>query len=237
MDELASAAVAPIRSGMVVGLGTGRAAARGVRALAARRSAEALDLQCVATSDSTAELARGLGLTVVPLDGVAEIDYLFDGADEVDPALRMIKGGGGAMTRERIAAAAARSTVFMLDASKLSTRLGDRRLLPVEVLPVAWASARQRLAQLGLVPTLRIAGEDHPAEPFITDNGGVILDCVLPAGVVDGPHGRAGSGDGLDSLAARLDAMPGVVDHGLFLREARAVLIEHPDGRIEPRAR
>ncbi|MFG0252949.1 MAG: ribose-5-phosphate isomerase A, partial [Phycisphaerales bacterium JB038] len=118
-DPLAKAAIAEIESGMMVGLGTGRAASRCIRALAAR----GLDVKCVATSVRSAELAASLGLRVEPFEGVRHVDFLFDGADEVDPNLAMIKGAGGAMTREKMVARAAKRRVYVVDASKLVTRL------------------------------------------------------------------------------------------------------------------
>ena len=226
-DALARAAIEPIQSGTVVGLGTGRAAARGIRALAARREAETLRLTCVATSEASAALAASLGLRVVALDAVDRVDYLFDGADEIDPQGRMIKGGGGAMTRERLVAAAAMASggrrVFIADRSKLVDRLGATRRLPVEVLAVAVELVRRELASVGLRDAvLRV---DAAGQPVITDNGGRLLDVRLEEALT------------LEELAARLDAMPGVVDHGLFLREAEEIVIEDGLGGLERRRR
>jgi ribose 5-phosphate isomerase A len=219
MDALAQAAIAPIRSGMVVGLGTGRAAARCVRALGDRARAERLDITCVVTSKATEALARELGLRVVSLNSVDHVDYLFDGADEVDPQLRMIKGGGGAMTRERIVAhaciASGGRTTFVIDDTKLVPRLGHARLLPVEVLPDARELVSRELRRMGLTSTQRAA--------ITTDNGGEVLDATLPAG------------SDLESLAAQLKALPGMIDHGLFLIECHRLLVEDAGGHVSER--
>lgn len=230
-DPLAQAAVREIRSGTVVGLGTGRAAARAVRALAERRRRENLSLVCVATSRATEELAASEGLLITPFASAPRVDYLFDGADEVDPSLHMLKGGGGAMTRERMVAAAAMHPgavrVNLIDSSKLVPRLGTRMPLPIELSPFARASVIDRLGALGLeghVRQRRDGGGD-----LVTDNGNLILDAALPE-----PLATAAA---IRELAARLDATPGVIDHGLFLDEAQALLVEYPDGRVERVAR
>ncbi len=215
-DTLAAAAVAPVRSGMVVGLGTGRAAARGIRSLADRVNAESLSITCIATSLASTQLASSLGLTVTPLAEASHVDYLFDGADEVDPAIRMIKGRGGAMTRERIVAAMADRRVYLIDDSKLVTRLGERAPLPVEVIPEAVGEVRAALARLGLNEApLRAAADGSAAR---TDNGNAIMDVPLPPTIDP------------DVLGPALDHVPGVVDHGLFLTEADEVIVESAAG-------
>ena len=209
---------------MIVGLGTGRAAARGVRALAERAKAEKLAITCVATSVATADLAKSLGLNVVEFAGVSKVDYLFDGADEVDPKLRMLKGGGGAMTRERIVAAAAVATggvrVNMIDEAKVVPWLGSRMPLPVEVIPMALALVRRQLEDMGLNGVVRKAKDG--AGNYCTDNGNLILDLKLTAELTQG--GEA------DVLARDLDEMAGIVDHGLFVTEAQTVLVEGAGG-------
>lgn len=225
MDALAQAAVAPVVSGMLVGLGTGRAAARGVSALAYRVATEGLKVACVATSKATEHLAGQLGLRLVDASTVASVDYLFDGADEVDPRCRMIKGGGGAMTRERIIAGmCASARVYMIDEGKLSPRLGHRARLPIEVLPLARQLAALRLEEIGLEGAYRL--EPGQREEFITDNGGLVLDAPLPEALW-------ASDQALTTLAERIRAVPGVIDHGLFLGECQRLLVEHKDGRIE----
>lgn len=235
MDELAHAAIAPIERAMVIGLGTGRAASRCIRALAERARSEELDLTCVATSTASAQLASELGLTVVDFADIARVDYLFDGADEVAPDGSMIKGGGGAMTRERLVASAVvqdddRPTrIYCIDHSKLSPALGTRFKLPIEILPMARGIVTATLADLGLPTELRNATDQ--SGPFITDNGNLILDASLNLATLE-------EDDEMDvqTLAGVLDSLPGVVDHGLFLDEADLILIETPTGiqRLEP---
>jgi ribose 5-phosphate isomerase A len=221
-DALAAEAVKDIVTGMRVGLGTGRAATRAIRALAARASAERLDLQCVATSQASEDLARQLGLRVGSLQQIERLDYLFDGADEVDAALRMIKGRGGAMTREKIVAHAATRRVYLIQTTKLVRRLGEAAPLPIEPMAFAIAAIRHELGALGLAGPLRSKADGTPYE---TDNGNPVIDAALPA-----------SAD-LIQLGATLDGMPGVIGHGLFLTEADLVLVEDEAGRVSQRTR
>ncbi|MBL0871525.1 MAG: ribose 5-phosphate isomerase A [Phycisphaerales bacterium] len=240
-DALANAAVALIKPRSIVGLGTGRAAARAVRTLALRNQRENLDLTCVSTSNATELLARSLNLRVVPLNDVSRIDLLFDGADEVDPALHMIKGGGAAMTRERIVAHACLqsggSTIYLIDDSKLSNHLGEKRLLPIEIIPLARVSVLRDLAQLGLVPSpnhpdpLRrtqssLGSAPNPlAEPTITDNAGHVLDLPIPANIARSPAA-------LKNLAQTIRQIPGIIDHGLFITECQTLATEDPTGKV-----
>jgi ribose 5-phosphate isomerase A len=224
-DELALAAVSGIHSGMTVGLGTGRAATRAIEALAERVASESLQLRCVATSEASAKLAREHGLNVQAMDAVACVDYLMDGADEVDPALRMIKGRGGAMTREKIVAQAATQRVYLVQSTKLVARLGEHAPLPIEVLRFGLAATRRALATWGLEGPLRAWETKAEVREYQTDNGNPVIDAVLPLGL------------DLSLLAARLDAIPGVVGHGLFLTEADIVLIEDEVGAVSRRVR
>lgn len=187
----------------VVGLGSGRAAARFVRALAASGQRPA----CVATSEATAALALSLGLRVVAPEPV---DVVFDGADEVDPGLALIKGYGGALLREKVVASAARRVVILVGEDKLVTELGARGRLPIEVVPFAVPLVARALASLA--PTLRLHGE-HGARPFVTDNGNHILDCVPEPPLTP-------------ALDRELCALPGVVTTGLFFGLASTVLVE-----------
>jgi ribose 5-phosphate isomerase A len=221
-DFLAVAAVEPIVSGMTVGLGTGRAATRGIRALAERARAERLELLCVATSEASTRLAASLGLRVEPLQSVGRVDYLFDGADEVDPLLRMIKGRGGAMTREKKVAHASARRVYLIQSDKLALRLGEKALLPVEPSADHLATVREALQALGLRGQDRVAADGRP---YRTDGGNPVLDVKLPLEV------------DVSSLARALDSMPGVVGHGLFLSEADLVLIENEAGELTRRTR
>lgn len=220
-DSLALQAVADIRSGMVVGLGTGRAATRAIEALALRANREGLELTCVATSTASDSLARERGLHVVEMETVARVDYLFDGADEVDSELRMLKGRGGAMTREKIVAHASIRRIYLVQSSKLVDRLGGSAWLPIEVMRYGFASLNRRLRELGLEGHVRQA----EGREYQTDNGYPIIDAAIPEGA------------DINGLAAALDAMPGVIGHGLFLDEADVVLIEDPSGTVMRRDR
>ena len=211
VDRLAEAAVAPIQSGMLVGLGTGRTARRGVRALAERIREGNLKIDCVASSVATEQLARELELRVVDFALVEEVDYLFDGADEVDAKLRMLKGSGGAMTRERIVAWASKRRVYMVDGHKMVENLGTNATLPVAVMAYGLASTRASLRSVGLNGVCR---RTMDGDMFITDNGNLILDVPLTPDHC------------LEELAAHLNDIPGVIDHGLFLGEADEILVD-----------
>lgn len=216
-DPLAEAAIAGIQSGMIVGLGTGKTASRAVLALAERVREEKLDILCVPTSHITETLARAHRLPLTDFAMQEKVDYLFDGADEVDPSLQMIKGAGGAMTRERIVAHASARRIYMVQEKKLVHRLGERATLPVAVLAFGLASTRESLRQLGLNGVVRRTLDGHL---FLTDNGSLIIDVAL--------------GDrNLDELSHEIDSIPGVLDHGLFLTEAEEVIVEMNDGRLE----
>lgn len=217
-DALAAAAVGAVEPGMMVGLGSGRAARRAIAALGERAGREDLPITCVATSLASAELGESLGLTVIDMETVDRIDYLFDGADEVDPELRMIKGGGGAMTREKIVARASRRRVYIVGEEKLVPRLGTGFRLPIEVMRFGLAWVRRRLASIGLEGEIRRTPD---GAIYLTDNDNTVLDAVL------------GEGLDIDEVARRVDAITGVVGHGLFLSEADAVLVERADGVID----
>lgn len=216
-DRLAEAAVAPIQAGMLVGLGTGRTARRGVRALAERIRSENIRVDCVASSEGTDRLARELELRVVDFALIEEVDYLFDGADEVDSQLRMLKGSGGAMTRERIIAWASKRRVYMVDGNKMVQNLGTSATLPVAVMAFGLASTRASLRSVGLNGVCR---RTMDGDMFITDNGNLILDVPLAPDHC------------LEELAAHLNDIPGVIDHGLFLGEADEILVDR-GGKIE----
>jgi ribose 5-phosphate isomerase A len=198
-----------VREGDVVGLGSGRAATAFVQLLG-ERVRQGLHVRCIPTSSATAALATRVGLPLSTLDECDAIDLTVDGADEVDPRLDLIKGLGGALVREKVVAAASRRLVILVGGDKLVPRLGDRGTLPVEVVPFALGFCRRRLEALGLPPRPRADGD----KLYVTDNGNHILDCATPA--LDDPA----------ALAARLDALPGVVGHGLFLGMAHAVVVQ-----------
>lgn len=213
---MAKAVAAEVRPGMIVGLGTGRSAARVMRALAVRIRDEKLDIDCVASSLATESLARELKLPTVPPDDIEVIDYYFDGADEVDQQLRMMKGHHGAITRQRLVAHVSRRCVYMANEDKVVSQLGSKALLAVTIIPFGVASIRARLRNLGLSGVVRRNLEN---EVVITDGGGVVLDMRI-------------AGRDVNQLALELDHVPGVVDHGLFLTEADEVFIECRDGSL-----
>ncbi len=209
-----AAVAAEVGSGMRLGLGTGSTAVHVVRAIARRLEAGDLErIVGVPTSEATAALARSLGVPLATLDEEPELDVAIDGADEIDPQLDLVKGLGGALLREKIVASAARRVVIVADDSKLVDRLGSRSPVPVEVIPFATAVCRRALAALGCTPTLR---------DFRTDEGNVILDCAFAGGLGD-PSG----------VAAAIGAIPGVVEHGLFLGMAAVAYVASDDGVTE----
>ncbi len=207
LAALAARALAFVKDGALVGLGTGRAATAFVHSLAGRVK-EGLSIRGVPTSETTARLARELG---IPLAGLEEgtIEVTVDGADEVDPQLNLIKGYGGALVRERIVAAASLKQVILVDASKLVPVLGTRGCLPIEVVPFALSFCTRRLVELGYQSTPRLAD----GKPFVSDSGNVILDLAI------GPLENPGALDG------EIRRIPGVVDTGLFLGTAHTVLV------------
>jgi ribose 5-phosphate isomerase A len=211
-EEAARRALDLVKSGMKLGLGTGTTARRFVD-LVGEAVKRGLEVVCVGTSEATEAQAKSLGIRLSTLDEIAELDLTVDGADEVDPKLRLIKGGGGALLREKIVAAASKRMAVIADASKLVERLGAFPL-PVEVVPFGLAATRrhieQAIADLGLKGAPRLRGG---ARPFVTDGGHYILDCSL--GAIDEP----------ERLGQRLSTIPGVVEHGLFVGFARTAII------------
>lgn len=217
-DALAEAAVAEIESGMIVGLGTGRTSGRALLALHQRVREDGLSIKCVPTSHATETQARALGLTVVDFAMIEAVDYMFDGADEVDPDLRMIKGRGGALVRERVVAHASKRCVYIVTEEKVVTHLGQRSALPVAIHYFGLASIRKQLINMGFNGVVRrTMSGDH----FLTDQGNLVIDVTLPTNITP------------EEAAEMLDSVPGVVDHGLFLTEAHEVLAETKSGKIE----
>jgi ribose 5-phosphate isomerase A len=208
----AAAAVELVEAGMTIGLGSGRAVWEVARLLGERGGVRA-----AVASDRTAELARDLGIELVELDGSLELDLALDGADEVDSELRLIKGGGGALLREKIVISAARRFVVVAETPKRVERLGQRFRLPVEVVRFAWRDTRRRLRPLLRDAVLRTAD----GGPYVTDEGHHILDCVLP------PDADP------DTLGHELKEVPGVVEHGLFIGMAERALLGRPDGGVD----
>jgi ribose 5-phosphate isomerase A len=210
--EAAKRALDLVEPGMRLGLGTGSTARHFVDLLG-EKVANGLKVRCVATSEATLAQANGLGVPMTTLDDMPELDLTIDGADEIDPKLRLIKGGGGALLREKIVAAASRRMAVIADATKLVRCLGAFPL-PVEVAPFGLAATRQHIeraiAGLGLAGPIRLRGE---AKPFVTDGGHYILDCSL--GAIADP----------ERLAETLSRIPGVVEHGLFIGYAQTAIV------------
>jgi ribose 5-phosphate isomerase A len=212
----ADAAVEQVRSGMVVGLGHGSTALLFVRSLAKRvASGELTGIVGVACALAMESEARSLGLSVASLDEHPVMDLTVDGADEVDPRLNLIKGGGGALLREKVVAQASKREIIIVDESKLSGRLGEKWALPVEVVPFAIRPFSDYVASLGAEPVLR-RGRD--GEPFMTDQENYILDC------------RFGPMDDPARVARALEGRAGMVEHGLFLGLADEVIVAGAGG-------
>jgi ribose 5-phosphate isomerase A len=207
-QQAAERALAFVRDGQVVGLGTGSTAAHAVRALGAR-VADGLRIRGVPTSEETARLARACGIPLLDFNDVDAINVTIDGADEIDPCYHLIKGAGGAHTREKLVARATRLEVIVADDSKLVPRLGVNFRVPVEVLPFAWRGAGAALEALGCRAVLR----GGAGTPFRTDNGNYLLDCDF--GGIDDPA----------ALERAIKALPAVVESGLFVGLTGAIVI------------
>src|ERR1051326_3391847 len=214
-------AVGLVRSDMVVGLGSGSTAAYAVRAIAERlERGELRNILGVPCSNEVEALAHRLGIPLTTLEERHTIDLTIDGADEVDPDLNLIKGGGGALLHEKIVARPSRREIIVVNASKPSPRLGTHEPIPIEVVPFGWSSQRGFIERLGARVSLR---ETHGCQPFRTDQGNFILDCAF------GPIADA------TALARELEARAGIVEHGLFLRLATDLFVATDDG-VEHRA-
>lgn len=214
-EAASAAAVELIEPDMALGLGSGRAVWRVVERIG-ERWPDGPPLRAVVASDLTDARARAAGIEVVELDGSFELDLALDGADEIDPRLRLIKGGGGALLREKIVIAAARRFVVVAETGKQVDRLGEGFQLPVEVARFAWNDTQRRLTRLLPDAELRMAGDT----PFVTDEGHHILDCTIPTDV------------DVDALAGDLRGVPGVLEHGLFIGMAEQALLGTPDGDL-----
>ena len=212
LDALGQYALRFVKPGHTLGLGTGRAASAFIRAL----GAGGITVRGVPTSGASEELGRSVGIPIVTLKEAGRIDTDFDGADEVDPRLNLIKGYGGALVREKIVAASSRRFVVLVGEEKLVPKLGHRGSLPVEVIPFGVSLATRMIKALGLRPRIR----EHQGKTLVSDNGNLILDC------------------GVKSIAnpARLDrelrAIPGVLGTGLFVAMADIVLVAESSGKI-----
>jgi ribose 5-phosphate isomerase A len=205
--QAAQAAMAEIRSGMRIGLGTGSTAKHFVDLLGAE-VAKGFECLCVPTSEVTAKQAQGLGIPLATLDDIDWLDITIDGADEIDREFRLIKGGGGALLREKIVAAASERMVVIADASKLVDTLG-KFPLPIEINPFGMAATTHAVRKVMI---------GHEAKVYVTDGGHYILDASF---------GRISNAEALSSALLEI---PGVVQHGLFLGICRQAYIAGPEG-------
>ena len=212
-QAVAEAAVAQIRDGMVVGLGSGSTAALMIQGLGARLAAGQLhDIVGVTTSFQGEVLAAELGIPLRALNAIDRIDLAIDGADEVDPSYQLIKGGGACHVQEKLVADRAERFIVVVDSTKLVQRLNLDFLLPVEVLPGAWVQVQSRLKSMGGVAELRMA--TRKAGPVVTDQGNLVLDVRFEAGISD-PI----------ALERDINNLPGVLENGLFVNLADEVLV------------
>ncbi len=217
-EAAARASLRFVKDGQVVGLGTGSTAAYFIQLLG-EQVKNGLRIRGIPSSDRSREQAADLGIPLTTLDECQEIDVTVDGADEVDPQLRLIKGGGGALLREKIVASASRQLVIVADATKRVPVLG-KFPLPVEVIKFAQALVKKKIEALGAKIELR---RTKDGEPFLTDENNHILDC------------RFGQIPDADYLARQLSDMPGVVEHGLFIGMASVVLVANGSEVVELR--
>ena len=212
----AEQAVTYIKDGMIVGLGTGSTAAFAIQKIGARVAEEALQIKAIATSERSETMAKELNIPIVGFVDFDEIDITIDGADEVDENLDIIKGGGGALLREKVVSMQTRKNIIIVDETKLVKHLG-KFPLPVEVVPFALTVVDRKLQQLGCKTTLRKADD----KIYITDNQNYILDCHFDE-IVDPA-----------SLHTAINTIVGVVDNGLFIQRAALVIAAYNDGTIK----
>jgi ribose 5-phosphate isomerase A len=213
----AAAAVERLEAGMTIGLGSGRAVWKVIEAMA-ERWPDRIPLRATVASSLTEDVARSAGIELISLDDAHSLDLAIDGADEIDPDLGLIKGGGGALLREKLVVVSASRFLVVAETDKQVSRLGETRGAPVEVVRFGWHCTLERLLQAG-VPAAELRTTVDGA-PFITDEGHVIVDCDVPA-----------DGDVAD-YALALKAQTGVVEHGLFLGMADEVLLGASDGSL-----
>ncbi len=217
--QVGYAAADRVKSGMVVGLGTGSTTAFAIQAIGERMAAgELTDIKGIPTSFQAIVLARKFGIPLVSLDEVDTIDVAIDGADEVDPNKNLIKGGGAAHTQEKIVDSLAKQFIVVVDGSKMVDRLGSTFLLPVEVLPMAVTPVMRAIEALGGKPDLRMGV--RKAGPVVTDQGNLVIDVKFES--IDNPA----------ELEKTLNNIPGVLENGLFVNVADVILVgELKDGQ------
>jgi ribose 5-phosphate isomerase A len=204
-----------VQDGMCLGLGSGSTATIMLELLG-RRIRDGLRVCGVPTSETSQRLAERAGIPLVTFEDVQRLDLTIDGADEADRDLNLIKGGGGSLLREKIVASLSRRVVIVVDSTKQVDRLGAFPL-PIEVVRFAYRPIAEALMELGAAPVLR---RDSHHRPFVTDEGNYILDCAF--GAIDDPA----------ALARRLDAMPGVMEHGLFINMADTLIVGRDCGVV-----
>lgn len=202
---------------MKLGLGTGSTAKHLVELLAERISREGLSVRCCATSKDTADLAEGLGIRIESVDDLGELDLAIDGADEIDPDLNLVKGGGAAHFREKLVETSARRFAVIADSTKVVPALGSSRMIPLEVLPFAMGGTLGRIAALGAT----VHPRTREGVQVLSDNGNPIVDADF--GPVSDPA----------DLACRLDTVCGLLEHGLFVGMAEVAFVAYADGRVE----
>lgn len=212
----ALAAVDTVQDGMLLGLGSGSTSAIAIEEIGKRYAAGKLKVRAICTSHASEEIARRYKIPIMEPGDFKRLDLYIDGADEIDPAGRMIKGGGGALTRERIVASYADFKAIIVDREKLVNKLGETFALPIEILPFFHLRTEETIAEaFGCEPLLR----RDESGIYTTDNGNYILDCHFPQAISDP-----------DALYPALNTVPGVVDNGLFLKYCDELIIGTPDG-------
>jgi len=207
-----------VKDGMIVGLGTGSTADFAIRALGERVN-NGLSIKTIPTSIASEKLARSLDIPLTNFEDHPVIDLTIDGADEVDPQLELIKGLGGALLREKIVAACTIEQIIIIDASKQVNKLGTRNPLPIEVVPFSWSLVYKKLTEHGLQPKLR---KTKTGQIFDTDNGNYIIDCNFPVGITNPAETNNW-----------INALPGVIENGLFVELTDLVIIGHEDGKCQ----
>ena len=210
--DAAVRAAEAVRSGTVVGLGTGSTAAFAIEAIGRRiAQGDLRDIVGIPTSNASHHLALEYGIPLTTLERHPRVDVTIDGADEIDPAGRVLKGGGGALLREKIVATRSARWILVVDPGKLVPQLGARYPLPVEVVTFGWQGHLDALRALGAEPVLRMGGAERP---FVTDEGHYLIDARFPDGIADP-----------DAVHRELRARPGVVETGLFLGLASEIVV------------
>ncbi len=227
LEKIGVVAAGMVRAGERVGLGSGKAALAFVRALGARVRGEGLKMIGVPTSLLTEQVARESGIPLATLEQVETLDITVDGADEVDPALNLIKGGGGNLTREKVIASITKKFIIVVGEEKIVERLGTSFPVFVEVIEFARPVVMRKLQSMGATVTPRMNAD---GSAFLTDNGNPYLLCYF------GPEGKRQLADaaGLDEA---LHHIPGVVETGLFIGMAAEVIVAHVDGSVEHKRR